>query len=238
MKILIVEDDANQRELLKHALEARLQQDAKLREAGDLEMAFRYLNRGDVDCVVLNLQLPDADGRAVFSALHSRYPELPIVVMTNNLDRDLALEMVKRGASDYLIKNYTNEEEIFRRVVFAVERQRRGLQVPYDQLAEASLGMARRGNPTAVTKRPHGISTIHVPEVGPKPHPPSPSLSEAPREPFDPAAPVAVDVDPARHAMERRMEELSIRLNRLLLLAAVLVLGLLVAVAYFATGAP
>jgi hypothetical protein len=49
---------------------------------------------------------------------------------------------------------------------------------------------------------------------------------------------VAVDVDPARHAMERRMEELSIRLNRLLLLAAVLVLGLLVAVAYFATGAP
>lgn len=237
MKILIVEDDSIQREVLRQLLEARFQQEAKLREADNLKTAFGYLSRGDIDCVVLDLQLPDSDGRDTFLSLHDKYPEIPIVVMTNNLDRTLALDMIASGAADYLIKNFTNDEEIFRRIVFAVERLRTGLKVPYDQLAEASRDEGRRKDPEAITKRPHAIATIHVPEVGPKRMRPAlpwdPPIPKAPRAPTasqpplsDPAVPpVELEIPQNQRIVEEKIDQLSARVDKLLLLLAVLLVA-------------
>lgn len=239
MKILIVDHDSEQREVLRHLLEARFQQQAKLREADCLKTAFGYLARGDVDCIVLDLHLPDSDGRATFHALREQYPEVPIVVMTNNEDRSLALDMIKAGASDYLIKNYTNDEEAFRRILFAVEQQRRGLKVPYDQLSEASREQQAKRNADAVTKRPHAIATIHVPEIGPrsglsKVH--YSSLPPAPRKDDPVAPPVEVDVPAGQALVQRQLDELSARMSKLGVVVA-LVLVLLIAVLWYSVEA-
>lgn len=239
MKILIVEDDSIQREVLRQLLEARFQHAAKLREADNLKTAFAYLARGDVDCIVLDLQLPDSDGRDTFLTLHDKYPAIPVVVMTHNLDRELALDMIKSGAADYLIKNFTNDEEIFRRIVFAVERQRRGLKVPYEQLAEASrVGAPNKGDPAADTRRPHPVPTIHVPEVGPKRWPPKPEpdpvIPKAPRAPVasecpsePPAPPVVVEIPLHQRTMEKKIDQLSTRVDRLLAGIALLLVAVL-----------
>lgn len=135
MKILIVEDSRTEREILRYLLESRFQNAAKFREAGSLDAAFGFLARGDIDCVILDLQLPDSAGRETFEKLVKRFPEVPVVVMTNNKDRDLALDMIQKGAQEFVIKNYTDEEELFRRVLFAIEKHRRTVRVPAEDAA-------------------------------------------------------------------------------------------------------
>ena len=129
MRILIVEDNPTDRDLLKYLLESRFQNEAKFREANNLETAFRYLDGRNIDCVILDLQLPDSTGKETFQRLSDRYPDVPVIVMTHNKDRGLALDMIKAGAADYILKDYTNEEDIFRRIIFAVEKHHRTIRV-------------------------------------------------------------------------------------------------------------
>ncbi len=135
MKILIVEDSPTDRELLRYLLEDKFREEAKFREADSLDTAIRYLSSGSIDCVVLDLQLPDSAGKETFLKLIARFPDIPIIVMTHNKDRNLALEMIKAGAADYVLKNYTDPEDIFRRIVFAVEKHRRTVRMSPERAA-------------------------------------------------------------------------------------------------------
>ena len=144
MRILIVEDSPQARKLLMFLLQERFMQEAKFREAQDLKTAFDYVKMWqDADrqaraagepvdpiCIILDLSLPDSAGKDTFLKIFNSFPDIPIVVMTNTNDRKLAEEMVDIGAQDYILKNYTDEEEIFRRVSFAVRRHRRTVSMP------------------------------------------------------------------------------------------------------------
>lgn len=231
MKILIVEDDSTEREVLRHLLELRFQQEAKFRGAEDLKTAFAYLDRGDVDCIVLDLQLPVSDGKDTFSTLHTKYPAIPIIVMTHNQDRDLALDIIRKGAADYLIKSFTTDETMFRRIVFAVDRQKRGLQIPYDQLPAA---MVERKDPEAITRRPQGLRTIHVPEVGPKPRSTLPTVRRPRKAPpdlgNDETPPVEIDAHPS--GFEETVVAIASKLDAVLALLCLLLVVIVVALVY------
>ena len=128
MRILIVEDSPTDRELLRCLLEPQLE-NAEFLEAADLHRAHQILDQGPVDCILLDLQLPDSMGLETFEKLMARSPDLPIIVMTNNKDRALALDMIQQGAADFLIKDYTDAESLFRRILFAVEKHRRSVRM-------------------------------------------------------------------------------------------------------------
>lgn len=125
MRILIVEDNPQDRELLTFALQDHFKTEAKFREAHSLQDAHDYLKRGNVDCILLDLQLPDSSGIDTFLHIYTAYPHIPIVVVSHNPHLELARQMVRAGAEDYILKDYTNTTAIFRRVLFAVERSRR-----------------------------------------------------------------------------------------------------------------
>jgi len=152
MRILIVEDSATDRQLLRYLLEDKFMNEAKFREASNLATAVKYLDAGNIDCVLLDLQLPDSAGKETFEKLIARYPDVPIIVMTHNKDRELAVSMIQLGAADYILKSYTDEEELFRRIVFAVEKHRRTVRMPAENVvsihklerAQADLVTAHR----------------------------------------------------------------------------------------------
>jgi len=154
MKILIVEDSSTDRELLRYLLEARFANEARFSEAANLADAILTLEQGTVDCVILDLQLPDSAGKATFMRLYERYPHVPIIVMTHNKDRQLAIDMIQAGAADYIIKNFTEEEELFRRILFAIEKHSRTIRCSADNVvavrklekAQAEMIIARRSN--------------------------------------------------------------------------------------------
>ncbi len=133
-RILIVEDSPTDRELLRYLLEDQFKNEAKFREASSLATAFRYLDQGNIDCVVLDLQLPDSAGRETFQKINERFPDIPTIVMTHNKDRALAIDMIKMGAADYVLKDYTNPDDIFRRIIFAVDRHHRTVRAPTEKV--------------------------------------------------------------------------------------------------------
>lgn len=132
MRILLVEDSPTDREILRYLLDAKFKGEVEFHEASTLESAFEILKAELVDCVVLDLQLPDSAGKETFLKLNKRFPNVPFIVMTHSKDRSLALEMIQKGAADFVIKSYEDEEEIFRRITFAVEKHRNSIRVAPD----------------------------------------------------------------------------------------------------------
>lgn len=123
MNILIVEDSPSDRGLLHYMLESRFPKEvSQFHEVGTLSKALEVLEEKDIDCIILDLQLPDSTGKQTFLRLYERHFHVPIIVMTHNKDRQLAIDMVQAGASDFIIKNFTNEEELFHRIVLTIER--------------------------------------------------------------------------------------------------------------------
>jgi DNA-binding NarL/FixJ family response regulator len=150
MRILIVEDSPTDRELLRYLLEDQFQSEAKFREASNLATAFRYLEQGNIDCILLDLQLPDSAGKETFGRINERYPDIPTVVMTHNKDRTLALDMIKMGAADYVLKDFTNPDDIFRRISFAIEKHTRTVRMAPEKVqAVHQLERARANMMTA-----------------------------------------------------------------------------------------
>jgi signal transduction histidine kinase len=123
VNVLLVEDNSAEARLLQEILKGRLHQRFVLVHVKRLAEAIAHLHTYPVDIVLLDLTLPDSTGLASLDTLICAMPSLPIVVLTNTNDEDLAVEAVRRGAQDYLIKRQVNQELLVRSLRYAIERK-------------------------------------------------------------------------------------------------------------------
>lgn len=135
VRILLVEDSSTDRKLLRYLLDAQMRGAVQFVDAPTLRQALQLLDSQRFDCVILDLQLPDSIGKETFHKIYAQHPDVPIVIMTNNKDRDLAIEMVKAGAADYVVKNLNDDDEIFRRIAFAMEKHKTTVRTTPDGAA-------------------------------------------------------------------------------------------------------
>jgi diguanylate cyclase (GGDEF)-like protein len=112
------------------------------------------------DVVLLNPTLPDSNGIHTYMRLRGHAPNIPIVVLSETDDPDLALSMVRNGAQDFLAKSSLDCVPLARSLRLAIERNRlvqnlRGLawndeltglynHRAFEALAEHDLSLARR----------------------------------------------------------------------------------------------
>src|SRR5687767_8996046 len=118
--VLIVEDDADLRETLCESLENAgfaVAQSADAASAKERLEAFAY------DGLVVDLHLPDTSGMSVLEEAVGRYPEIKAVVMTGFGGVAEAVEAMKRGAIDFLIKPF-QLSQLARVLETAVDQQR------------------------------------------------------------------------------------------------------------------
>lgn len=122
--LLLVEDDAADarlvREMLKQARTARF----SVAHVERLAEAISRAGDGDIDVVLLDLSLPDALGIETLALLHSAAPRLPIVVMSGLDDEAAAMQGLREGAQDYLVKGRVDSDLLARSLRYAIERQR------------------------------------------------------------------------------------------------------------------
>ena len=105
--ILIVEDEAKMRRLL----ELNLGEDGfSTLSAGDAESGLKLLRESTVDLVVTDLKLPGMDGLEFLQAIKRQNATLPVVVMTAFGTVETAVEAMKTGASDYVLKPFSLSE--------------------------------------------------------------------------------------------------------------------------------
>jgi DNA-binding NtrC family response regulator len=101
-RILIVDDDPVQRRLLDNMVR-KFGHDPVVSESG--EQAAAMLSSGErVDCVVLDLVMPDLDGFGVLSRMREAAIEIPVIVQTAHGGIDNAVSAMRAGAVDFVVK--------------------------------------------------------------------------------------------------------------------------------------
>jgi two-component system phosphate regulon response regulator OmpR len=124
-KIVIVDDDARIRDLLRRFLS---QEGFDVLMAEDARALARILQRESVDLLVLDLMLPGEDGLSICRRLRAEGQKVPIIMLTakgEDVDRITGLDI---GADDYLTKPFNPRELLAR--IHAVLRRRPAQEVP------------------------------------------------------------------------------------------------------------
>jgi serine phosphatase RsbU (regulator of sigma subunit) len=122
IRVLLVEDNAGDA-LLTCELLASSGFSFDVRPARQMSEAITRIGQG-IDCVLLDLGLPDAGGIEALDQILVAAPTMAVIVLTGRSDRGLALAAVARGAQDYLQKGELDAELLSRSVRYAVERKR------------------------------------------------------------------------------------------------------------------
>jgi putative nucleotidyltransferase with HDIG domain len=122
-RILVVDDEEDIRKMIISMLasasscdrqdgrEALLAGNYDCREAGDGLEALKVLNSGEeFDLVLVDLVMPNLDGMALLERTKDKYPDLPVVIVTEVNDVSVALHALRNGAYDYLLKPFEREQ--------------------------------------------------------------------------------------------------------------------------------
>jgi PAS domain S-box-containing protein len=131
VNILLVEDNLAEARLLQEFLKGTVVSRFNVVHVRRLEEAISILERSasaqleadNFDVILLDLTLPDSYGLASVDSLTQNAPSLPIVVLTNTNDDELAVQAVRQGAQDYLVKRHVNQDILVRSVRYAIERK-------------------------------------------------------------------------------------------------------------------
>ncbi|MDJ0745422.1 MAG: hybrid sensor histidine kinase/response regulator [Xenococcaceae cyanobacterium MO_167.B27] len=124
VKVLLVEDDLVEARLLHEILKNFHLNKFNLVHVTRLREALKYLEQDAYDVILLDLTLPDSQGLDSLQTIVRFAPRLPVVVLTNTNDDQLAIEAVRQGAQDYLVKRNINVEGLVRSLQYAIERKR------------------------------------------------------------------------------------------------------------------
>ncbi|HBI14164.1 MAG TPA: response regulator [Desulfobulbaceae bacterium] len=113
MRILSVDDSAATRHFIKKAIDVL---GFEFLEAGDGKQGLQILQRenGKVDLILLDRHMPEMDGMEMLEALkaNEKYKDIPVTMVTVELERDEIHKAIDRGAKNYLIKPFSQENLI------------------------------------------------------------------------------------------------------------------------------
>ncbi|MEJ8639327.1 PP2C family protein-serine/threonine phosphatase [Streptomyces sp. MS2.AVA.5] len=121
-RILLVEDDAGDAVLVREYL-ADTELAYTLQWHKTLSEARTELDGRAVDCVLLDLHLPDAVGLSGVSAIQEAAPEAAVIVLTGLAESQAGADALAAGAQDYLVKDKVEPELLQRAVRYAVQRK-------------------------------------------------------------------------------------------------------------------
>lgn len=122
IKILLVEDNPADADLLQELLAEVDEIQWQVVHVERLKDALQCLSNSHFDVVLLDLSLPDQQGVATVAQTYQAVPDLPILVLTGLNDRVIALEALREGAQDYLVKGKIDSDLLVRAIRYAIER--------------------------------------------------------------------------------------------------------------------
>lgn len=129
VRVLLIEDNPADADLIHEILDEATVRTLpapplfELVHAGRLALGEEWLATQDIDVVLLDLSLPDSQGFETFRRLSTRFPQVPIVVLSGLQDEALAAQAVRAGAQDYLVKGAVDFEVLARTLRYALGRK-------------------------------------------------------------------------------------------------------------------
>lgn len=122
--VLLIEDSLGDSKLISDMLTESRDFQFSFKQASRLKTGRELLQQSKFDIVLLDLNLPDSFGVNSAASLIQDFPEVPIVIITNNDNKEAGVTAVKLGAQDYIVKFFTDSYSLIRSVIYAIERKK------------------------------------------------------------------------------------------------------------------
>ena len=123
VRVLLVEADTAEANVIRDSLATAGEGLFELDRVDRLVAALRAVQERPFDVILLDLDLPDAEGFETFDRFHAAVPGAPIVVLSGP-DDETAAKTVRAGAQDYLVKGDVSAGLLVRSLRYAIERHR------------------------------------------------------------------------------------------------------------------
>lgn len=124
LRVMMIEDDPLFAELVATRLRRSSLGPIDLETHHSLAAGLDAIRRDPPDAVLLDLHLPDAYGLKSLESVTEEFPELPVIVLTGSQTEGKAIDAIRMGAEDFLVKGKINGNAIARAVLYTVERHR------------------------------------------------------------------------------------------------------------------
>ncbi|MDQ1567202.1 MAG: hypothetical protein QOF96_2082 [Actinomycetota bacterium] len=129
IRVLIVEDDPLFTDLVTSIL-SEAPEDFEVVSVSRLSSALAHLVRNGIGLIVTDLNLPDSSGPATVRFLRRAAPDVPVIVLSGVDDVQVALEAIREGADEYVVKGRFSVDSLVWLVRLVLERHRRLAAVP------------------------------------------------------------------------------------------------------------
>ncbi len=157
--VLLVDDDAAVGTVLLALL---IQAGLSARHVGSGELALTALEERPIDVVVTDVRMPGMGGMALLKEIGKRWPEVPVIMMTAHGTVPLAVEAMKAGAADFVLKPFEREEILYsvRKALAQVQSQAQAVPASSEGFVGNSPAMAEVH--TLIRKAAPGTATVLV----------------------------------------------------------------------------
>jgi phosphoserine phosphatase RsbU/P len=171
LTLLLVEDSPEDRDVFRTYLRTMGEYSYRFLEEESAEAALTLCKQEHVDCILLDYDLPELSGLEFLKRLVDEEGLLrpPVVMVTGRGNERIAVEALKGGASDYLVKSEITQENLYRAVRNAVEKEdirkrlteQRTLTGIAEARLQAALEVLERGDALIVVDKDFRILLVN-----------------------------------------------------------------------------
>lgn len=123
IRVLLVEDNLADVRLIQAMTAGMISPQFQITHEPRLYGGLHRLDTETYDLLLLDLGLPDSQGLSTFTRAQAAAQSLPIIVLTGDPDDRMALEAMRSGAQDYLVKGDVDPRMLTRAMRYAIERK-------------------------------------------------------------------------------------------------------------------
>jgi len=133
LHVLIVDDEPTARTIIRNML-AHEQIPMTVSEADSAKSALGMIEREKIDVILLDISMPEMSGLELLRILHEQYPEIQVIMLTMFQDFSYAVESMRNGAVDYLLKDGSEKNRLHENLRKILIRRQK--EVEYSALQE------------------------------------------------------------------------------------------------------
>jgi CheY-like chemotaxis protein len=139
ISILLIEDQPDAAKLVQYVLSKSTAPKLAVDWTGDLRTGLQRLSEREFAAVLLDLNLPDSNGFDTFARVRQQSGDPAVIVLTAQEDEALALQAVRSGADEYLIKSDIRDRFLAQRIRYAIERRRLSRQTSAHSVSKGKI---------------------------------------------------------------------------------------------------